>query len=219
MGTKKNSKVLCRDWCDEEARLRFWGKCMRGALYAAAALRPQLETCTKLETVNNAIVRRIQNVLRQPWENITLHRKHVNAELSVARSSLGLDVGLEFCKCLVRWLGHVWRHPHCHLYKLLQHQNDLWLRNQRMSGDGNRPGTRQETGPVFRWAQTWVHLIEEEFETSSSSDQPPSSGWVFEKADKNSILVRASFLQQWIRPAATVSRAIMDQASALVPAN
>ena len=211
----RNQAVLCREWLDEEARLRFWGTLMRGALYGVALLRPLLETCTRLATVNNGVVRRIQNVLRQPWENVTLHRKHVNAELKVARNELGLDIELEFCKYLIRWVGHVWRHPKCQFFKLLHHQNDAWLRFQRSASSSDRPGTRSEPGCVFRWAQSWVDLIDVRFSTDLSGQ--PVSGWSFEKADKDAILCRAEFLKSWIRPAAPVSGSIEDQADALVP--
>ena len=208
----RNQKVLCRDWCDEEARLRFWATLMRGAFYGAATLRPLLETFTRLSIANNGAIRRIQNVLRQPWQNITIHRKHVNAELSLACEQLGLDAEFEFCKQLVRWVVHIWRHPESNIYNLLLHQNDMWLQNKRDQHSSNRPATRSESGCVFRWADGWLSLI-----GTSFLSHDPTSGWCFDKGNKIAVRARASFLKDWVRPPRTDARPLEDLPQAIVP--
>ena len=208
----RNRKVLCRDWCDEEARLRFWGTLMRGALYGAGCLRPILETFNRLTVTNNTIIRRIQNVLRQPWENITVHRKHVGAEASYARDELGLDIELEFCKQIVRWVGHIWRHPDSHIFSLIQHQGDSWLQGRRRQHSSHRPGTRTEPGCVFRWAEGWLDLVHNFYAVDGGS----ISGWSFAKNNKNSVRVRAAFLKDWVRPPRANMGALEDLSQALV---
>ena len=102
-------------------------------------------------------------------------------------------------------------------FRLVCHQNDSWLQGKRESNSGSRPGTRIEPGCVFRWAQEWVHLVDESFAVPSLDLASVKSGWSFEKGDKKAISERAHFLIEWVRPPASVSRSIQDQAQALVP--
>ena len=70
-----------------------------------------------------------------------------------------------------------------------------------MSG---RPGTRQESGPVYRWAEGWFCQIN------------ASLGWSFAKGDKAAIDQRVEWLSNWLSPPRSATRAIEDEPSAIV---
>ena len=92
------------------------------------------------------------STLLSTLENVIIFRKHVGAELTLAKDEFGLDIELDFCKNIVRWVGHLWRHPASIATKLVQHQSDAWLQQRRDADSANRPRTWTEPGSVFLWA-------------------------------------------------------------------
>ena len=203
----KNCSILCRDSISEETRLRFWESLMRGALHGAALLKPMLETCVNLASANNRVIRRMLGIQRVLGESLMAHRRHVNVEVTYVREEMGIDIEREFVKCIVRWCGHIARHPDSQTFILLHEQGDNWLhaqRNQRASG---RPGTRAQAGFTSRWAEGWHTAADEHFREYPANQ----SGWVFPKKHHFSIIARTNFLIDLIHPPAGPNRAIADE--------
>lgn len=107
---------------------------------------------------------------RASWQGLI--RKHVAVELTLALDELGLDTELGFCKSLVRWVGHIWRHPKSIVTLFVQLQNDACLQHLRNQDLSNRPRTRAEPGSVFRWAEFWVDSIGTTFSENLDAEVP-----------------------------------------------
>ena len=134
-------------------------------------------------------------------------------ELQRVQSEFKVCVQRYYCKCVVSYVGHCFRHSSHPISKLLslpfaERLTSLRLRNRRLPSEtaqvamdflrflgitpgplvAGRPNVRGHSGYVFRWGEGWF----EEFR-----DGPP--GWRFNRDDEAAIDARTNLLLDMFR--------------------
>ena len=133
---------------------------------------------------------------------------NVSSELQRVQSEFNICVQTFYCKCVVSYVGHCFRHSAHPISKLMslplaERLTSLRLRNRRLPSDtaqmardmlhglgirldslvAGRPDVRGQSGYVFRWGEGWFEEIR---------DGGP--GWRFQRHDKSAIDVRVNLL-------------------------
>ena len=201
----------------------FWWKLQsRGIVgYFAGFLGVNKLTLQKVHTISNAGARKVLNVSARFNVSATLH--HVQDEFNICLSTY-------FCKCLVSYLGHCFRHSDHPIFGLLSlplrgRLTDLRLQGRRSVPSGlaqtnfdslvnlglevgrlirGRPATRGYSGAAVRWGEGWF----EEFRDGGV-------GWSFEKTDSSAVDSRISMLLELFRPTSRLPR-LEDQGAQLL---
>ena len=135
-----------------------------------------------------------------------------NRATANAKASAGIDIKFRFAYKLATWLEHVYRHKAFPSYRMLQCQDNNWLRQRRRSVgkfgssrslDHGETATRSGPGPPLRWAGVWVEEM---------SDR--AGGWENAARSKEISKSRALHLKQHYLCRSNRSRlALVDAAS------
>ena len=170
-------------------------------------------------------------------------RFNVSSQLEHIKSKFDLCVQRFYCACLVRYIGHSFRHEahavtQLFSLPLLERLTQLRLQGRRGVPSGTaqakyarlihfgvqlgslvtgRPNIRGDPGPVFRWGEDWF------FELGSGGP-----GWHFQKHNKAAIDCRVQLLmnifgRERVDPllaiADSVQNAVEDLVGGLVPSS
>ena len=139
---------------------------------------------------------------------------NVSSELRAVQSQFNICVQTYYCKCIVTFLGHCFRHSAHPVAKLLslplagrldalrherprdpsgsaqaarQYLSFLGVQVERLVA--GRPDVRGHSGYPFRWGEGWFEEVRD-----------GSPGWKFQKHDKSAIDVRINLLLDIFRP-------------------
>ena len=138
----------------------------------------------------------------------------MSSEHQRVQSQFKICVHTFYCKCVVGYVGHCFRHGSHPISKLLslplaERLSSLRLLNRRVPSEtaqmardlleglgiavgplvAGRPDVRGQSGFVFRWGEGWFEEIR---------DGGP--GWMFERDDKSAIEFRVNLLLGMFRP-------------------
>jgi len=187
-------------------KAKWWQKQFRGLVsYYAAFIGCSLLLMRALAPVNNGGARKVLGVGRN---------YNFSAELERAQTEFNICVHTFYCKCVVSYVGHCFRHGSHPISKLLslplaERLSSLRLRSRRMPSDSaqaahqaltdvgirlggliaGRPRVRSQSGFVFRWGEGWFEELRE-----------GGPGWRFERNDKSAIELRVNLLLDIFRP-------------------
>ena len=187
-------------------KAKWWQLQFRGLVsYFASFIGCTCLLMQALAPVNNGGARKILGV--GPGFNVSAELQRVQSEFNVCVQSF-------YCKSLVSYIGHCFRHCDHPVSKLMSlplagRLRELRLNSQRdPSGSAQvarfvlsnlgvqleglvagRPDVRGHSGYVFRWGEGWF----EEFR-----DGGP--GWNFQRNDKSAVDVRSKLLLDIFRP-------------------
>lgn len=139
---------------------------------------------------------------------------NVSAELQRVQSEFKVCVHTFYCKCIVSYIGHCFRHRQHPIAKLFSlplagRLTSLRLESRRLPSQtaemanqllrsvgisvgplvAGRLDVRSQSGYVFRWGEGWFEEIR---------DGGP--GWIFERDDTSAIQIRVNLLLDLFRP-------------------
>ena len=198
-------------------RASWWKLQSRGIVgYFASFLGVSRLTLQKVQTIGNGGARKVMGVNSRFNISSTLH--NVQSEFKMCLSTY-------FCKSLVSYLGHCFRHSDHPVSGLLSlplkgRLTDLRLQGRRSVPSGvaqagfealvnlglevgqlitGRPAIRGFSGPAVRWGEGWF----EEFRDGGL-------GWTFAKTDRAAVDERVSKLLELFRPVSRLPR-VEDQ--------
>ena len=183
-------------------RARWWRGQLQGLLgYSAAFIGPSKSTFRDLEVVGNGGARLIAGLSSRYLIGDVLER---------VQNENKTNALVIFSEFIVRWLGHVFRHPQLPVFAFLSRPLEERLTALRVTGRraeisdyawnsfqflqtlgfsgnppvGGYPQVRGHTGHVFRWGAGWFSEIGDRV------------GWEIERTDKPEVAKRVEFLLQ-----------------------
>ena len=182
------------------AKVKWWQLQFRGIVsYFAAFIGCTLLMMQALAPVNNGGARKIMGV-GQGY--------NISSELRRVQSEFNICVQSYYCKCLVSYIGHCFRHSSHPISKLFSlplagRLTSLRLEQRRVPSDSaqmarealehlgirlgsliaGRPDIRGQSGYVFRWGEGWFEEVR---------DGGP--GWSLQRDDKSAVDFRVNLL-------------------------
>ena len=188
--------------CVPQARkAKWWQLQFRGVVgYFAAFIGCCCTWFRKLTTIANAGARKVLGVTAT---------YNVASELKRVQDAFKISVHEYFCKSVVTYVGHCFRHVDSPVYKLLSLPLDRRLTDLRRQGQrtvpsgfaqasfnylselgfelgqlvAGRPQIRGQAGYAFRWGDGWFSAVRD-----------GGCGWSFERNDKSAVQFRVQLL-------------------------
>jgi len=187
-------------------KAKWWQLQFRGLVsYFAAFIGCSMLIMRALAPINNGGARKIMNVARN---------FNISFELQRVQSEFNICVQTFYCKCVVGYVGHCFRHSSHPISKLMslplaERLTSLRSQSRRVPSQtaemardflsslgfsvgplvAGRPDVRGQSGYVFRWGEGWFEEIR---------DSGP--GWLFVKNDKPAVEYRVNLLLDIFRP-------------------